>query len=398
MRFARGKFRLSLPRIDSQQSALRWLAGGVVAITLALYLAPSGVERKAENNDVVLEAIPVDLAPSRIAIHASGVARPASEIPLVAEVSGRVLAVDEQFVSGAIVTPQTVLATVDPEAYQLALAQRENEVNAAALHVAETRARAQVARQSASKRSTDYARMVPHLAEAESRLEAARAARRSAEQELARTRIRAPFRGRLREVRVKAGQYVRAGDVLGYLYTPDTMEVRLPVRDEWLSLLDLPLDGSAPAAAVPVQLSSPFAGVIRHWQGEIVRREGGLDRNQMVTLIARITTADDQLPLEPGVWLDAVITGRELSGVATLPESVVGHDGGVWLVDPQQRLIRRKVSVLYRDDHQVYVSSGLSEGDQVVLAGNLRLMEGAEVRVRQPWLSARVGEDEAAVP
>jgi hypothetical protein len=88
-----------------------------------------------------------------------------------------------------------------------------------------------------------------------------------------------------------------------------------------------------------------------------------------------------------------------MSGVAVLPETVVGRDNRVWLVNKQQRLERRNISVLYRDDKQIYVSNGLANGDQVVLAGDLRMMEGAEVKVRQPWLSdTSEGDVGATVP
>lgn len=394
------KWLTKLPGIDTQGGALFWLAAVTLVVTLFLYLSPSGVERQgAQDNSVVLDVLPVQVAPSRIRIKANGMAQPASQIPLIAEVSGRVLGVDAQFVSGAVVSEDIVLAKVDPEPYQLSLAQRRNEVSAASLHLADTRARASVAERTAGKRATDYARMVPHLAEAQTRLEAAKAALRSAELELARTEIRAPFAGRLRDVQVQAGQYVTAGQLLGYLYTPDQMEVRLPVRDQWLSMIELPDDGRSPAQPVRVTLRAQYAGVEREWQGEIVRREGGLDKNQMVVLVARVSPGEDQVALEPGVWLEAEIEGTEMSGVAVLPETVVGRDNRVWLVNREQRLERRNIAVLYRDDKQVYVSNGLANGDQVVLAGNLRMMEGAEVKVRQPWLSdAGTGEIGAAVP
>lgn len=394
------KWLAKLPGLGTQAGALFWVASVTLVVGMFLYLSPNGVQRQADiDNSVVLDVLPVQVAPSRVRILANGVARPASEIPLIAEVSGRVLEVNEAFVSGAVVSPEAALAKIDPEPYQLALAQRRNEVSGASLHLADTRARAAVAERTAGKRATEYARMVPHLAEAQTRLEAARAALRNAQLELDRTEIRAPFEGRLRDVQVKPGQYVTAGQLLGYLYTPDRMEVRLPIRDQWLSMIDLPNDGSAPLEPVRVTFSARYAGVERHWQGEIVRREGGLDKNQMITLVAQVTPDEGQVPLEPGVWLEAEIEGTEMSGVAVLPETVVGRDNRVWLVNKQQRLERRNISVLYRDDKQVYVSNGLANGDQVVLAGDLRMMEGAEVKVRQPWLSdTSEGDVGATVP
>tara|TARA_R110002073_G_scaffold108803_2_gene244527 strand:- start:43154 stop:44341 length:1188 start_codon:yes stop_codon:yes gene_type:complete len=384
-------------KIRNQRDALIGIVVVTGLIGVVLYVAPNGVERRvAENHSVVLDVLPVDVAPSRISIHANGVARPVSEIPLIAEVSGRVISVADGFVSGAVVDPEVALATINPEPYELALAQRKNEVSSASLHLAETRARSVVAKRTSGKRATEYARMVPHLAEAQTRLEAAKAALRSASLELSRTEIRAPFVGRLRDIQVKAGQYVTAGQLLGYLYTPNSIEVRLPVRDQWLSFIDLPYDGTAPENPVLVTLKADFAGVSRTWKGEIIRREGGLDKNQMVALIARVIQEEGQIPLEPGVWLDASIEGTELAGVAVLPETVVGRDNRVWLVNKDQRLERRNISVLYRDDKQVYVSTGLANGDQVVLAGDIRMMEGTEVKVRQPWLSD-ISEGDAAV-
>jgi membrane fusion protein, multidrug efflux system len=375
-------------KIRNQRDALIGIVVVTGLIGVLLYVAPNGVERRVvEHHSVVLDVLPVEVAPSRITIQANGVARPVSEIPLIAEVNGRVLSVAEGFVSGAVAGPDVALATINPEPYELALAQRKNEVSAASLHLAETRARSVVAKRTSGKRATDYARMVPHLAEAQTRLEAAKAALRSASVELSRTEIRAPFTGRLRDIQVKAGQYVTAGQLLGYLYTPNNIEVRLPVRDQWLSFIDLPHDGTAPDKPVSVTLKADFAGVSRTWKGEIIRREGGLDKNQMVALVARVIQTEGQMPLEPGVWLDASIEGSELSGVAVLPETVVGRDNRVWLVNKEQRLERRNISVLYRDDQQVYVSTGLASGDQVVLAGDIRMMEGTEVKVRQPWLS-----------
>lgn len=382
------KFKFPRPKIKNQRQAMAWVLGVTIAIGSLMYLSPNEVERRAEDeNAVVLDVLPVQVASSRITIHANGVAQPASEIPLIAEVSGRVLEINQEFVAGASVDPEQVLAKIDSEPYELALAQRRNEVSGASLHLADTRARASVAERTSARRATEYARMVPHLAEAETRLEAARAAMRNAQLELSRTEVRVPFAGRLRDVQVRAGQYVTAGQVLGYLYTPDQIEVRLPIRDQWLSLIDLPLDGSEPEVPVNVTFKANFAGFERSWHGEIVRREGGLNKNQMVHLMARVLPEEGHVPLEPGVWLEAEIEGAEMRGVTILPEAAVGRDSRVWLVNAQQQLERRNISVLYRDDKQVYVSTGLANGDQVVLSGDLRMLEGTEVKIRQPWLS-----------
>ena len=128
------KFRIGMPKIRTQRQALVWVLGITLFIGCVMYLTQNGVERRAaDENNVVLDVLPVQVGPSHIIIHANGVAQPASEIPLIAEVSGRVLEVNAEFVSGATVDPEMVLARIDAEPYELALAQRRNEVSGASL-------------------------------------------------------------------------------------------------------------------------------------------------------------------------------------------------------------------------------------------------------------------------
>lgn len=363
------------------------VATGLVAALLYL-LAPDADRREQEVSALTLGVVPVDMTRQRVKLTAYGRAEAARHIPLLAQVPGTVSQIDEQFVSGGRVEQGSELVVLADEDYRLALAQRRNDVSAAQLHLEEVRAKARVARKVNGQQASDYALLKPHLAEAQTRVAAAEAALRSAQIELERTRVRAPFAGRLSEVRVKQGQVVAAGEQLGQLYTPDVLEVRLPVRDEWLALLDIPLDQGVLASPVPALFKARFGGQLNIWEGHLVRSEGGLDRNQMVVLVARIEASGDGLSLEPGVWLEAEILGRELPSLARLPRSVVGHDGAVWRVGQDQLLQRQPVELAYMDDDYAYVRSGLSTGDQVALSGDLRLLEGTRVEPVRAWMNA----------
>ena len=376
-------------RLSGQPRALLWLAGATTLLVLAMYLfAPAARQATPELAPLALDVVPVNRLEQRIGVQAWGQAQPAREIPMLAEVSGVIEHTSEQFVSGAAVTIDTALVTLADEDYQLALAQRENDVSAARLHLEEVRARARVARKVNGSNASPYALLTPHLAEAETRLAAAEAARRQAELQLARTRVHAPFPGRLRTVLVRQGQLVSAGQVLGQLYAPERIEVRLPVRDHWLGLLAEQAPDGVLESPIPVRFEARYGGLQQHWQGQVVRVEGGLDRNQMVTLVAQISDQDGQSPPPPGVWLKASVQSRPLTAVARLPSSVLGHDGAVWVVDGQQRLQRRPVDVLYHDDQSVFVGDGLRDGELVALSGSLRLLEGAPVNPRRAWMKA----------
>lgn len=370
----------------------RWILLSLLVATsllvIALYLsAPDARKRTPELAPLALDVVSVKPLDQRIGLLAWGQAHPAREIPMLAEVRGVITETSQTFVSGAAVDTDSTLVTLADEDYQLALAQRENEVSAAQLHLEEVRARARVASRVNGPQASPYALLKPHLQEAETRLDAARAAQRQAQLQLQRTRIHAPFAGRLRAVAVREGQLVSAGQVLAQLYAPDVMEVRLPVPDLWLSLLGTPLPEGLLTAPVVAGFEARYGGQLHHWHGHVVRVEGGLDRNQMVTLVAQVDAQDGQLLPPPGVWLEARIETRELPALVRLPRSVLGHDNAVWVVSDARQLQRRAVDVLYHDDDWVFLAGGLRQDELVALSGNLRLLEGTPVTPQHPATS-----------
>ena len=62
-----------------------------------------------------------------------------------------------------------------------------------------------------------------------------------AQRDLERAEIVAPYPGRVRQKSVDIGQFIRVGDAVATIYAVDVAEVRLPLPDEQLAYLDLPL-------------------------------------------------------------------------------------------------------------------------------------------------------------
>ena len=367
-----------------------WSLLAVTALVITgLYVAsPTSPRTEPEQVPVRVDVVPVQYRAGNLPVVLEGVASAADQVAVLAEVSGAVVERPEYFRNGSVVEAGQLLLALDPHNYELALAERRSQVSAARLHLADTRARASVARRGNANSGNAYARLEPHLEEAQARLAAAEAGLARAQRDLASTRVVAPFRGRLAEVRASPGQFVRAGETLAVLSSVDRMEVRLPLRDEWLALLDLPLAGDAGITPLPVLLHGRFAGREVSWSGQIVRREGGVDRNRMIYLVASVEAADaGPVPLEPGVLVRAEMQGRHLDALARLPRSVLNNDGSVWLVDDAQRLRRRKVQLLHQDEQHVYVGSGLQSGDRVAVNGSLRWLEGARVVPREQSLA-----------
>ncbi len=368
-------------RLGAQGRGVGLVAVIMAALMLSLYLFSPGAAREPREPRVLaLPTESVQYGPVRIPVHSRGLVQSTRRIPLVSEVGGRVVSVADAFDDGGFVEEGTTLIQLEKEPFRLDIAQQRNKLRAAELHLSKTRANAQVARENNSGAS-DFARFEPQMAEAKSRVEAARAGLERAQRRLDKATVQAPFTGRVKEVAVQSGQHVQPGMELARLYSTGELEVRLPVRDDWLELLGFPLEPEASLPSIQVELNGRFAGHEGRWQGEVLRREGGLNPNQMVFLVVRVGQPKQDAPaLEPGVFVQAELTGEPRERVAVLPRSAMaGHDS-VWVLDGDQRLRRRDVEVLYRDEEHLYVTDGLEAPAEVVKASGMRLLEGTRIK------------------
>jgi len=232
---------------------------------------------------------------------------------------------------------------------------------------------------------------IPQLAEARASYEAAQAELKQAELNLKRTKIVAPFDGRVRVKKVDVGQVVAPGVPLATIYAVDYAEVRLPVPDDEIGYLDCCLDYRTqnPASLdIDVTLSASYGGNFFKWSGKIVRVEGEIDPlSHMITLVARVKdpygrgVQIDRPPLAVGMFVEAEIIGRRVEDVAVVPRSALRGDERVLIIDKDNKLHFRTVEVLRADFETVIVSSGLNEGERICISPLEAVVDGMEVRV-----------------
>ena len=99
-----------------------------------------------------------------------------------------------------------------------------------------------------------------------------------AQRDLTRTKIRAPFDGRVLQREVAIGQSVTPGTALASVYMTDFVEVRLPIAARQQPFVTLPQDHNDPP--VKVVLSDALTDASETtWEGLIVGTEGALDES-----------------------------------------------------------------------------------------------------------------------
>ena len=360
----------------------------------ALIAAKSDVETEIPKAPPPLvRALDVRMESLELKVPAQGTVAPRTESDLIAQVSGQIVEISPKFANGGFFKTGDMLVRIDARDYELALATANVEVTQAQLRYSQEQEEAQVASEEWSRigegQPSDLVLRKPQLAQARASLDAAKARYQMAKLNLERTRVTAPFDGRVRTKRVDVGQVVGPNAPLGRIYAVDYAEIRLPIPDPELKYLDLPLyktDNPEIADGPRVDLSADFAGGTHTWTGQVVRVEGEIDpRTRMINLVARVKDpyaapeTEQRPPLAVGLYVEADIGGRLVEDAVVLPRAALRGTNQVLVVE-DERLYFREVTVLRADSERIIITSGLSAGERVCISPLDAVVDGMRVR------------------
>lgn len=335
----------------------------------------------------------------RIDVETQGNVAPRTEISLVPQVSGKVIDVSPSLRSGGFFAEGDALVKIEPRDFELRVVQRKAAVAQAKLRLELEQAEADSAlrawrREHGDEPADPLVLREPQLAEARAALASAEAALEQAELDLERTTLVAPFPGRVRSATVDVGQQVMAGAPVARIYSIDVAEVRLPIPDDAVEYLDLPLhysDKQRPSRGPEVLLEAEFAGRVHRWTGVVDRVEGEIDsKTRQLTLVARVQDPyaagedPDRPPLAAGMFVEATVRGRTYHEVFSLPRSALRPGDEVLMVDGENRLRFEPVDVLRRGAETVLIASGLQAGQRVCLTNLEAPTDGMLVRIAEP--------------
>jgi RND family efflux transporter MFP subunit len=217
--------------------------------------------------------------------------------------------------------------------------------------------------------------------------------------DLDRTRIKAPYSGRVLEKGIEKGQFVTAGSFLGRIFRASAMEVEVHVsfRDlRWLgdsvwSANDTASNskGFVSGKAVAARVIFDSAGKLSTWDGRLARIKAEVDeKTRTLPLVIEVPLEraskhpSSSYPLTPGMFVTVELMGVKIDRAYLLPRSAV-HSGDVVYVAEDGRLGVRSVEVIRRLNNSVYVGEGLKDGDLVIVTRISAPKEGMKVKVRQ---------------
>lgn len=366
-----------------------FLIAGLALAFLISINKPELVAKQYERIVPTVRVMPVQATAEYLSINSQGTVQPRSQSELIPEVTGRVTWLSPSLVNGGAFLKDDTLLRIDDADYQTLVQRSEAALKRSEIEYVHAndelkRLVSLHQRKLASQQQLDNARRAAKVneftaVEARANLEQAR-------RDLARTHLKAPFDGLVRNEHVDMGQFVTRGQSIGTIYAIDYVEVRLPFSADQLSYLGLPISTRgmiAQSLRPQVTVTADFGDTRLIWDGELVRLEAEFDeQSRMVYGVARLHIEDnDESPLLPvGMFVQADIRGRLVENIYRLPRSAMRDDNQVLVVDTQNRLHFRQVTLLRLEHDDVLVSQGLNDGELVCISPLQTVVDGMSVK------------------
>jgi RND family efflux transporter MFP subunit len=370
------------------------IAALVIAAMMSL-TKPDSLELESPNREIAVKTVVLEKSQVQLKVKSQGTVQPLTRTMLVSEVSGIVMALAPQFEVGGAFAKGDVLIKLDPADYQVAKQRADAQLQSAKAQLLSEQARSSQAKKEWEmtgrplNEAPVLALRTPFLAEAQSRLLQAEAEVKQAELKLQRTVIRAPYAGMISATMVDVGQYVTIGSRLGETFAIDFAEIRLPMTGKDLSKLGWNTSSAEQSIFNnnKVQLNSTVNGEVITWEAVLVRSEGTIEQSSRVQyLVAQVTDpynmqgVANRPRLLIGNFVEALVAGKVIDNVYSLPRHALRSNKQVATVDSDQRLQLLKVDYTFEDQANYYIHTGLEGQVEVVTSGMGIMVNGMKLK------------------
>jgi len=357
---------------------LTFIAAAVAFVTAGGCTKPAAAPREVPPTPVnvaiaVTKSVPVQ-------IRTIGSVKPLASVSIRPKVGGELTGV--HFKEGEYVAKGKKLFTIDPRPYEAAVRQAEAtqaKSEAAVKGAMRVLDRLEAARGGTAGSELDAARSSVDIARAT--VEVDKSAVSTAKLQLGFTNIASPLDGRVGELLVNQGNLVDANAVTALAVVNQVSPIAVTFS---LPEPQLPAVAAARRQA-PLKVEAylrdgqpPIAGVLAFIDNAVNTTSG--------TVMLKGEFPNEDRTLWPGQFVDVLLTVRERPESVVVPVAAVqnGQSGAfVFVVTAENKAEQRPVTVEFEVDGEAVIAKGLTGGERVVTAGQLRLVPGAAVTVKK---------------
>jgi len=373
------------------------IVGGVLTAKHLIETAPQAERRPPARQAIPVEVMTLQRTDGRATVRVMGTVMPAQRVILQPRVSGEVVQVSPKLQPGGRFEAGEFILQIDPEDYELAvrrtrsqIAQAEYEAKIEAGHqqIAEREWELLDMKDQASELEQELALRKPHLLRIQAEVEAAKAALRSAELDLERTTVRAPFNCMAIDEHVDLGAQVSPQSQLATLVGTDEYWIQAAVPVDQLRWIEFP-DETGQGGSRAVIRQELGAGVQSEWTGRVVRLLGDLEPQgrmaRVLVSVAHPLRSDlnngKGLPLLIDAYVTVALAGKPAEDVIALPRSALREGQQVWVMNADDELEIRELEIVWGNQDTVLVRTGIEDGERVVVTDIPAPVAGTALRL-----------------
>lgn len=369
----------------------------LVSAAIALALVAGCGDKKADAQNAAPpppEVSIITVAPQRVALTDELPGR--VEASRTAQVRARVPGIVQKrvFTEGSTVKAGEVLFHIDPAPFQATLSSAEaalsrSQANLAQANLQVKRFRPLIEENAISRQEFDNALTAQKQAEAD--VAAARASRQTASLNLGYATVKAPISGRIGRAQVTEGALVGQGEAtpLATIQQIDPVYVNMTQSStELLNLRRKLAEGKLERAGedkAKVTLLTED-GQSYPQPGTLLFSDVAVDPTTG-SVILRATVPNEDRSLLPGMYVRAQLNQAVQESAILVPQQAVARnaDGStVMVVDNENKVVVRPVSIEAAQGNDWIVSDGLKQGDKLIVEGLQKAKPGAVVKPL-PW-------------
>ncbi|NQT03042.1 MAG: efflux RND transporter periplasmic adaptor subunit [Planctomycetes bacterium] len=393
------------------------IIGALIAVVFIKYKKPP----QRQEQTVLAPLVKVERLDRRdiqMIIRGYGTVNPRLQVEIVPQVSGKVVWVNPQFKAGGFIRRGELILKIDPRDYELAFRQANAAVAEAQVMLDLEKAEAKIAKEEwqqlhpGQEPASPLVFREPQIRQRQARLESANAGLATANLNLERTRPSLPVDAVIMNERIDLGQYVMIGQSVGAAYGIESMEIEVPLEDKelaWLAIPDNMVSVNAAESSKKgaiARVSANFAGEEKCWPGYVVRTTGQVDiTSRLISVVVEVSEpfkdSGSTPPLLPGMFVEVSIEGNILKNAIAVPRDAMHNRNEVWVAKDDQLYVQ-PLDIVRADRDFAYASSGLDDGDMIIVSSLDMVIEEMKVRIQTESETsttfAEVVEDQTRTP
>jgi RND family efflux transporter MFP subunit len=401
-----------------------FLGLGIVAIASGVTFAMIELKPKAKKEEftkppLVVRTADAALKEQLVFSTFQGEVRAKTDIELVTQVTGKVTSVSDKFIEGGEFKAGETLLQIDDTDYQVALKSAQASVASAQVDVDIEIATAatsvkewQDLQESPISEANPLRLNKPQIDRAKAHFDAAKAELAAANLNYNRTKISAPFDGRIMTKSAELGQFMSRGSSVGRVFATDVMEVRIAMTDVQINELGLRLGYSSQkqgSAGLLAKVSTKLGGQQQVWLGHLKSVDASVNSTTRLFFATVVVPAPFQpesnkqgnAPLVPGLFVDVQVASTARLVGLEVPRTALRNGNQVYIYDNEQ-LRLKTIKPIYTSVEVVIVSdsngqaSHLAAGELVITSPVPGAYDGMPIKLHEESVvNTTVGSEES---